>query len=90
MLVEVTDTGPGIPPEIQSRVFDPFFTTRAVGEGRGLGLSLAYQTVVERHRGDLQFISRPGETRFQVRLPLYPSTPIGPQVSAVAEQEETP
>lgn len=90
VLVEVTDTGPGIPPEIQSRVFDPFFTTRAVGEGRGLGLSLAYQTVVERHRGDLQFISRPGETRFQVRLPLYPSTPIGPQVSAVAEQEETP
>lgn len=78
VLVEVTDSGPGIPAEIQGRVFDPFFTTRPVGEGSGLGLSLAYQTVVERHRGDLRFTSRPGETRFQVRLPIHPSTPIQP------------
>jgi len=76
VLVEVTDSGPGIALEIQPRIFDPFFTTREVGEGRGLGLSLAYQTVVERHRGDLQFTSRPGETRFQVRLPIHPSTPL--------------
>jgi len=84
VLVEVTDSGPGVPPEIQAKVFDPFFTTRPVGEGSGLGLSLAYQTVVERHRGDIQFTSRPGETRFQVRLPIHPSTPIQPTAPLAA------
>lgn len=78
VLVEIADSGPGIAPEIQSRVFDPFFTTKEVGQGSGLGLSLAYRTIVERHRGDIQFSSRPGETRFQVRLPIYPSAPIRP------------
>ncbi|HEU4741361.1 MAG TPA: ATP-binding protein [Meiothermus sp.] len=76
VLVEVADSGPGIPAEIQRRILDPFFSTRGVGEGSGLGLSLAYYTVVERHRGSFEFTSRPGETRFRVRLPVHPATPI--------------
>ena len=70
-LVEITDSGPGIPNEIQGRIFEPFFTTKGVGEGTGLGLDLAYR-IVGRHHGDIRFTSRPGETRFQVRLPLNP------------------
>jgi signal transduction histidine kinase len=76
VFIEIVDNGPGIPPEQQSRIFDPFFTTKAVGEGSGLGLSLVYRTIVERHQGDIQFTSKPGETRFSVRLPIHPATEI--------------
>jgi signal transduction histidine kinase len=68
-LVEIIDTGKGIPEEIQSRVFEPFFSTKQVGEGTGLGLDMVYR-IVQRHRGDIKFDSRPGHTCFQVRLPL--------------------
>lgn len=74
VFIEIVDNGPGIPTEQQSRIFDPFFTTKAVGEGSGLGLSLVYRTVVERHQGDIQVSSKPGETRFSVRLPVHPAT----------------
>ncbi|MGC9671071.1 ATP-binding protein [Planosporangium sp. 12N6] len=70
VLVEVGDTGPGIPPELCRRVFEPFFTTKPVGEGTGLGLDIAYRIVVNRHGGDIGVVSHPGDTRFQVRLPL--------------------
>ncbi|TMM35686.1 MAG: cyclic nucleotide-binding domain-containing protein [Actinobacteria bacterium] len=70
VLVEVIDTGPGIPAELRQRVFEPFFTTKPVGEGTGLGLDISYRIVVNRHAGDIGVISRPGETRLQVRLPL--------------------
>jgi signal transduction histidine kinase len=70
VLVEVCDTGPGVPEEIQHRVFEPFFTTKPVGEGTGLGLDISYRIVVNRHGGQLALRSRPGETRFQVWLPL--------------------
>jgi signal transduction histidine kinase len=76
VFIEIIDNGPGIPPEQQTRIFDPFFTTKAVGEGSGLGLSLVYRTIVERHQGDIQFTSKPGETRFSVRLPIHPATEI--------------
>ncbi|RFU21567.1 ATP-binding protein [Geodermatophilus marinus] len=69
-LVEVVDTGPGVPEELRRRVFEPFFTTKPFGKGTGLGLDYAYRTVVSRHGGDLRLRSRPGETRFQVLLPL--------------------
>ena len=68
-LVEIIDNGPGIPPEIQGRIFDPFFTTKPVGEGTGLGLDTVYR-IVRQHHGDIRLESKPGETRFQVRLPL--------------------
>jgi signal transduction histidine kinase len=69
-LVEIGDTGPGVPPEIQRRIFEPFFTTKPVGEGTGLGLDISWRIVVGRHHGDLRVESEPGNTRFQVRLPL--------------------
>ncbi|MGY1710520.1 ATP-binding protein [Geodermatophilus sp. SYSU D00758] len=69
-LVEVVDTGPGVPEELRRRVFEPFFTTKPFGKGTGLGLDYAYRIVVSRHGGDLRLRSRPGETRFQVLLPL--------------------
>ena len=69
VIVEIEDDGPGIPAEAQSRVFEPFFTTKDVGEGTGLGLDVAWRIVVQRHRGDIRLESRPGETRFVVRLP---------------------
>jgi signal transduction histidine kinase len=70
LLVEIGDTGPGIPPEIRRRVFEPFFTTKGVGEGTGLGLDVSWRVVTNRHHGDLTVESEPGNTRFQVRLPL--------------------
>jgi len=73
ILVEIGDTGPGIPPEVQQRIFEPFFTTKPVGEGTGLGLDIAWRIVVNKHHGDLRVESVPGDTRFQVRLPIQPS-----------------
>jgi signal transduction histidine kinase len=73
VLVEVCDTGPGVPPELRQRVFEPFFTTKPVGEGTGLGLDISYRIVVNRHGGDIGLVSNPGDTRFQVRLPLTES-----------------
>jgi signal transduction histidine kinase len=70
LIVEIGDTGPGIPPEIRKRVFEPFFTTKGVGEGTGLGLDVSWRVVVTRHHGDLTVESEPGDTRFQIRLPL--------------------
>ncbi len=69
-VVEVADTGPGIPEEVRRRVFEPFFTTKPVGQGTGLGLDVAWRIVTNRHGGVLKVRSRPGETRFIVRLPL--------------------
>ena len=70
VLVEITDNGTGIPPEIQGRIFEPFFTTKGVGKGTGLGLVTSYRTVVGKHDGDIRVFSQPGNTRFQVRLPI--------------------
>lgn len=70
VLIEVVDNGPGIPTDLQARLFEPFFTTKPVGQGTGLGLSIARRIVVERHRGMINAQSRPGETRFQVFLPI--------------------
>ena len=72
VLVEIGDTGPGIPPEVQQRIFEPFFTTKPVGEGTGLGLDIAWRIVVKKHHGDIRVESVPGNTRFQVLLPIQP------------------
>ena len=68
-VVEVEDDGPGIPPEIQPKVFTLFFTTKPMGQGSGQGLSTAYG-IVRRHGGTLDFRSEPGRTVFTVRLPI--------------------
>jgi signal transduction histidine kinase len=75
LLVEFRDTGPGIPPEIKDRIFDPFFTTKPVGEGTGLGLDISWRIVVNKHHGSLRVESVPGDTRFQVLLPLTVEPP---------------
>jgi signal transduction histidine kinase len=68
--VEIADTGPGIPEDLRPRVFEPFFTTKPVGQGTGLGLDVSWRIVVQRHGGDLRVTSSPGDTRFEVLLPL--------------------
>ncbi|MET9818767.1 ATP-binding protein [Streptomyces sp. NPDC006355] len=70
LLVEFRDTGVGIPAEDRGRIFDPFFTTKPVGEGTGLGLDISWRIVVNKHHGSIQVESEPGDTRFQVLLPL--------------------
>src|SRR5712664_778957 len=72
VVVEIADNGPGILPEIRSHIFEPFFTTKGVGKGTGLGLDTV-QRIVKKHRGNIQVTSKPGDTSFQVRLPLAES-----------------
>jgi signal transduction histidine kinase len=69
VVVEIGDTGPGIPSEVEAHMFEPFFTTKEVGQGTGLGLDTV-QRIVRKHRGTIQVTSQPGDTRFQVWLPL--------------------
>src|SRR5246127_2394615 len=69
VVVEIGDNGPGISSEVQPHIFEPFFTTKGVGEGTGLGLDTV-QRIVKKHRGNIQVTSKPGDTRFQVWLPL--------------------
>jgi signal transduction histidine kinase len=70
VFVDICDTGPGVPPEIKKRIFEPFFTTKPVGQGTGLGLDISWRIVVNKHHGDIQLESVPGDTRFRVRLPV--------------------
>jgi signal transduction histidine kinase len=72
VLVEISDDGPGIPEEIRERIFEPFFTTKEVGKGTGLGLDISYRVVVEELGGDIRVFSEPGDTHFEVRLPVSP------------------
>ncbi|MEG3873962.1 MULTISPECIES: PAS domain-containing protein [unclassified Microcoleus] len=69
--VRISDSGPGIHPEVQSRMFDPFFTTKPVGTGTGLGLSISYQIVKDTHGGKLECHSEVGRgTEFAIELPI--------------------
>jgi signal transduction histidine kinase len=73
VVVEVADTGPGMPPEVAARAFDAFYTTKDVGRGIGLGLDIARRIVVERHGGTIAIDSRPGATVLRVTLPVRAS-----------------
>jgi signal transduction histidine kinase len=66
--VEIADDGPGIAPEVLPRIWEPFFTTKAVGEGTGLGLDIARRIVEHGHGGGIRAVSTPGDTRFTVTL----------------------
>ncbi|MEM9213221.1 MAG: ATP-binding protein [Cyanobacteria bacterium P01_F01_bin.150] len=69
--IHIADNGPGIAHEIYPRIFDPFFTTKAVGKGTGMGLSMSYQIVTEKHKGCLSCQSSPGQgATFMIKLPV--------------------
>jgi signal transduction histidine kinase len=70
LVVEIKDSGPGIPEEIQLKIFDPFFTTKPPGEGTGMGLNISHNIVVQKHKGEIKVKSKPGETCFQVKIPI--------------------
>jgi signal transduction histidine kinase len=74
LVVEIMDNGPGIPPEVQTHLFEPFYTTKPVGSGTGLGLIISNRIVADRHGGEIEFESKPGDTRFKVRLPIHQKT----------------
>ncbi|MDW8134216.1 MAG: ATP-binding protein, partial [Bacteroidia bacterium] len=82
IVASFTDSGPGIPKEIQHKIFEAFFTTKPAGEGTGLGLDIS-RKIVEKHGGRIYFESEPGNTTFYVRLPI--KTPY----EAVATSRET-
>ena len=69
LVVKITDDGAGIAEDARSRIFEPFYTTKAVGEGTGLGLDIV-RRIVEQHAGEVTVASEPGRTVFSVRLPL--------------------
>ena len=69
VVIEIADTCPGMPPDVAARAFEPFYTTKDVGKGTGLGLDIARRIIVERHRGQIMIDSRPGETVLRVKLP---------------------
>ncbi|MDB9312073.1 HAMP domain-containing sensor histidine kinase [Spirulina sp. CS-785/01] len=69
--IAITDNGPGIPNPIQAKIFNPFFTTKSLGQGTGMGLSISYQIITEKHGGELTCHSSPGEgTTFTILIPL--------------------
>ncbi|GFE71454.1 ATP-binding protein [Chroococcus sp. FPU101] len=68
--VEIADDGSGIPLEVQSRIFEQFFTTKEAGKGTGLGLDIVRRIVEGQHKGSIRFESKAGDTRFQIRLPI--------------------
>jgi len=67
--ITVKDTGEGIPLEVLPHIFEPFYTTKPVGEGTGLGLNISYN-IIEKHAGEIKVYSKPGKTRFQISLPV--------------------
>jgi len=71
--IAIANNGPSIPAEIQSNIFNPFFTTKPIGQGAGLGLSISYQIVTEMHHGKLIVVSAPEQlTEFIIQIPLHP------------------
>jgi signal transduction histidine kinase len=76
VVIEIGDTGPGMPPQVADRAFEAFYTTKDVGKGTGLGLDIARRIVVERHAGTITIDSQPGETVLRVRIPIrHPAVP---------------
>jgi signal transduction histidine kinase len=70
-VVEISDSGCGMPAHIQQRIFDPFFTTKEVGKGTGQGLAIAHNVVVDKHGGTIKVVSTQGQgTTFIIRLPI--------------------
>ena len=70
-VIEISDTGAGMPPHVQQRIFEPFFTTKEVGKGTGQGLAIAHNVIVDKHGGTIKVASAPAKgTTFTIRLPI--------------------
>ena len=69
VVVEVQDDGPGVPDALRDRIWEPFFTTKEVGRGTGLGLDIARHIIVDQHEGRIDLVTTPGRTVFSVQLP---------------------
>jgi signal transduction histidine kinase len=88
--IRVRDNGTGIPPEIRSKLFQPFFTTKPTGEGTGLGLSISWDIVTQQHGGTIAVDSHLGEfTEFTIRLPRRAagSPPPSPRIAEPARED---
>jgi signal transduction histidine kinase len=71
VVVAIADNGPGIPEAIRQRIFDPFFTTKPIGKGTGMGMSISYQIITDKHDGKLECFSTSGEgTEFRIQIPI--------------------
>ncbi len=71
VVIHIADNGVGMPEDVRQKVFDPFFTTKPVGQGKGLGLSISYQAIVQTHGGELTCTSVPGEgSEFTIKIPI--------------------
>ena len=86
VVVRLCDDGPGIPEEMQKRIFDPFFTTKEPGKGTGLGLHISHNIVVQRHHGRIRVTSQPGETCFEITLPIHIESAPAPGARPAAGQ----
>lgn len=75
VVVEIEDSGPGMPADVRARAFEPFYTTKDVGKGTGLGLDISRRIIVERHSGDIAIDSQPGRTVMRVTLPVRQAEP---------------
>ena len=69
LVVEIEDSGPGIPDDVKEKLFSPFFTTKPIGKGTGLGLNISFN-IIQKHKGSIDVFSMPGQTRFSVYLPI--------------------
>lgn len=83
VLIQIADNGLGIPPDVQLRIFDPFFTTKPIGKGTGMGMSISYQIVTEKHQGKLWCESQSGEgTTFWIEIPIESAIKVANSPSA--------
>lgn len=71
LIITIADNGTGIPQKVKHRLFDPFYTTKPIGKGTGMGLSISYQIITERHNGSLKCVSAPGQgAEFIITIPI--------------------
>ncbi|MEH2009268.1 sensor histidine kinase [Nostoc sp.] len=85
VVIRIADNGPGMKEDVIRRIYDPFFTTKEIGKGTGLGMAISYQIIVNRHQGFLKCRSRPGEgTEFWIQIPVNCAL-----VDAAEEQNST-
>ncbi len=87
-VIRIADSGKGMTEDVRQKLFDPFFTTKPVGRGTGMSLSIGYQTVVEKHGGNMHCISAPGKgTEFILEIPISRGASVSPPARASAKRE---